>query len=278
MRNLFLSIIAVVLLCLVFSAESFAQKVKPEEIIAKNLESIGTAQKRSEVKNYFGVGISQFSSKLPSKKALGKIVLVSDAANFFYLSSFNSKEYPFEKIGFFKDDVNLPYVIAGARSPLGAFIADHKRILSDGLFGGAMSLRWTAKKGKYVYDGQKKIDGKKVNVLEYFPDSGSQEFSVKLFFDAETSRHVRTEYRHTIAEKEKQFGTYGQQSGLSIEMIEDFADFKTVDGITLPYSSKVKYLTESTSGTYEYEWLVNLTQYYYNQKLDPNFFTFESKQ
>jgi len=277
MKNKILSLIAVALLCVIFSAENFAQKLKPEEIIAKNLESIGSMQKRGEIKNYFGVGISQFTSKLPSKKALGKIVLVSDAANFFYLSSFNSKEYPFEKIGFFKDDVNLPYVIAGARSPLGAFIADHKRILSDGLFAGSMSLRWNSKKGKYIYDSQKKIDGKKVYVLEYFPDTGSQEFSVKLFFDAENYRHVRSEYRHIIAEKQNQFGTFGQQSGLKIEMTEEFADFQTVDGITLPYSYRITYLTESTSGTYEYDWTINLTQYYFNQKLDPNFFTFESK-
>src|SRR5262245_5667029 len=124
-KTFFLSI-AVISFLLLFSNENYAQKLKVEEIISKNQDSIGTKQRREKLKNYFAIGLSQFASKLPDKKTVGKIVMVSTADNFYFLSKFNSKEYPFEKIGYFSGKVNLPFVIAGARSPLGAFIAEHQ--------------------------------------------------------------------------------------------------------------------------------------------------------
>src|SRR5262245_20463205 len=95
--NLFSSI----LLSLLLLSSSQAQDLKAEDIIAKHLESIGTKEKRDEVKTRIAAGASSFESKQPDKKAVGKAVLVSDANNLFFLSSFNSTEYPFEKVGLF---------------------------------------------------------------------------------------------------------------------------------------------------------------------------------
>ena len=277
MIKIFFSLGFVVSFLLLCSTETYSQKLKAEEIISKNMDSIANKQTREKLKNYFAVGFTEFASKLPEKKAAGKIVLVSDVNNFYFLSSFNSKEYPFEKIGYFSEKVNLPFVIAGARSPLGTFILEHQNILSDGLIGGAMTMRWTLNKGKFVSAGTKKIDNQKAYVIEYYSDITSQEVSVKLFFDAETFRHVRTEYRHTIAEKQARFGALGQVSGLKQAVIEDFGDFKTVEGITLPHSYKIQYSTDSSDGLYEYNWAINITKYYFNQNLDANFYTFDVK-
>jgi hypothetical protein len=259
-----------------------AQELKAEEIISKHLDSIGTKEKRGEIKNRLAAGRSEFESKLPSRKTGGKAIFVSDANNLFFVSSFNSQEYPFEKIGFFNGKANLPFVTSGTRSPLGAFIADHNIILSDGLLTGSISETWTLlntrdRKGIFKSAGTKKIDGRETYVLNYFPKGGSSEFTVKLFFDSQNFRHVRTEYRRTIAPKDQPFGTLGVQSGVKISLIEDFGDFKNAGDLTLPHSYKIHYMTDSNSGTYEYDWGFKVTQYLFNQNLDANFFTFEDQ-
>lgn len=276
------TLFSLILLFFLFSVTLNAQKLTAEEIIAKHLDSIGTKEKRDAVKNRFAVGTSQFESKLPSRKTAGKAILVSEANNLFFVASFASQEYPFEKIGFFADKISLPFVTAGTRSPLGAFIADHNKVLSDGLLTGSISSIWSLlnpqiKSGKFDAAGTKKIDGRKVYVLNYFPSGGSSEFTVKLFFDAENFQHLRTEYRRTIAPKVAAFGVLGQQSGVKIELTEDFGNFKSADGLTLPHSYKLRYLTDSNSGVYEYNWGITISQYLFNQKLEANFFSFDEK-
>jgi hypothetical protein len=260
-----------------------AQDLKAEEVISKHLDSIGAKEKRDEIKNRMVVGISEFESKLPRRKTAGKAILVSEASNLFFASSFNSQEYPFEKIGFFKGKTNLPFVTAGTRSPLGAFLADHNKILSDGLLTGSISQTWTLlnlqdQRGTLKSAGTKKIDGQETYVLSYFPKAGgSLDFTVKLFFDKQNFHHIRTEYRRTVAPKEETFGRLGTQTGVKISLIENFSDFKSENNLTLPYSYKIQYVTESNSGTYEYNWSFKISQYLLNQNLDSNFFTFDAK-
>jgi hypothetical protein len=280
-KNIKTCLVVFLLNLCVFSID--AQELKAEEAISKHLDSIGTKEKRDEIKNRFVVGTSEFASKLPSRKTAGKVVFVSEANNLFFVSSFNSREYPFEKIGCFKGKVNLPYVTPGTRSPLGAFIADHDKILSDGLLTGSISETWTLlnlleQKGVFKSAGTKKVDGRETYVLNYFPKGvGSSDFTVKLFFDSQTFRHVRTEYRRTVAPKDATFGVLGQEGGVRISLREDFGDFKNTGGLTLPHSYKIHYETDSNSGTYEYDWGFKVAQYLFNQNLDPNFFSFDEK-
>ncbi|MEJ7846897.1 MAG: hypothetical protein WKF92_02285 [Pyrinomonadaceae bacterium] len=258
------------------------QDLKAEEIIAKHLESIGTKEKLAGIKNRLVMGASSFESKLPSKRTGGKALIVSEGTNLYFIASFASKEYPFEKIGYFNDKISLPYVTSGKRSPLGAFIADHEKLLSDGIMTGSMSntwalINWQKGKADIKSGGTKKIDGRKAYVLDYFPKSGgSGEFSIKMFFDAETFQHIRTEYRHEIASAQDTFGRLGRQGGLKLQLTEDFADFKAAGGLMLPHSYKLNYQTDSNSGTFEYIWGIAVTQYVFNRKLEENFFTFEA--
>lgn len=134
------------------------------------------------------------------------------------------------------------------------------------------------KKEKFNSAGMKKIDGRKTYVLNYYLNGNSNEFTINLFFDAQTFQHVRTEYRHVIAGKTAVFGASNEyRSGLEISMTEVFGDFKNESGLTLPHSYKINYLTSSNTGTYEYNWGVTISQYLFNQKLAPNFFSFDEK-
>ncbi len=258
-----------------------AQDLKLEEVIEKHVNTIGKKEVRALIKNRLITGANEFSSKLPVVTGGGKALVVSDKDNLFFLLSLNSKEYPFEKIGYFKDKVSLPFVTAGTRSPLGAFLADHGKLLDSGLFMGSMSARWILLEparygGKLILGGTKKIDGRKTYVIEFYPSDGaSSEFTLRLFIDAESFHHIRSEYRHEISPKQDTFGQLGRQAGAKLEMIEDFGDFRTVEGITAPYLYSCKFRSSSQSGTFEYTWTIKVAGYFYNQNLAADFFTFD---
>jgi hypothetical protein len=272
------------LVTIVISAHAIrAQKMTVEELISKHRDSIGTAEKLSSVKERMGMGLSEFESKFPSRKANGKAIVASRGDDYMFLVSLSSQEYPFEKIGYFSNKVNLPFVSAGARSPLGAFISEHEKMLTTGVFTGTISGAWPLldsdmSNAKLKLAGKRKAADRDAYVLEYWPKGmDSAEFTIILFFDTESFRHVRTEYRHTINPSQDTFGTLGRQAGVRQSLVETFSDFKTVDGLTLPYAYNAHYTTESNSGTYEFFWRLNLQQYLLNPNLAANFFTFDTK-
>lgn len=276
---------SIFLLCVVLmgAASISAQKITVDELVSKHRDSIGSKEKLDSVKERMALGVSEFESKFPSRKVNGKAVIASRGTDYMFIASFSSGEYPFEKIGYFSNRVNLPWVTAGARSPLGAFIAEHEKMLSNGVFTGSMSGTWTLLDpqlghAKTKLAGRRKVDSRDAYVLEYWPKGmDSSEFTIRIFIDAETFRHVATEYKHVINPSQDTFGRLGRQAGVRQTLMETFGDFKTVDGLTLPYSYTAHYTTESNSGTFEFFWRLALQQYLINPNLDVNFFTFEKK-
>jgi hypothetical protein len=260
-----------------------AQELKPEEIITKHIESIGKKEVLDRVSTLFAVGTSSFESQSPAVKGGGKAIIVSDRDNLMLAFSLNSRDYPFEKIGFFHDKVTLPFITAGQRSLLGEFLVEHPRVLSEGLFGGTMTLRWPIRvleqrKSKLKMLGTKKIERRKMFVLAYQPDGGGlDEFSIKLYFDAETFEHVQTVYHREVAADQPKFGQGNQLANSELTLTERYSDFKAVDGLTLPYTYSVEFASNSTASSYKTTWGIKVSQYYINQKLTPDFFTFDVK-
>jgi hypothetical protein len=271
-----------VLIALGFGAV-IGQNMKPEEILAKHAESLGPKEKREALNTLMAIGLSEFETTSPAVKGGGRAIVVSNPKNLFFVISLNSREYPFDKIGYFDGKVNLPFVMAGSRSLLGAFINEHSKILSEGLFGGATSIRWPwfrdeALKMKLKGGGQKKINDRRVYVIDYDPGTGgTASFSMKLYFDAETFQHVRTEHRYEL-----QSGTpkFGQQNNLASSigtLTEDFADYKNVDGLMLPHRHRIEFVSNGGSGAYKSIWGVRVAEYRLNQPLEEGFFTFDPK-
>lgn len=274
-------------LILFFVAGLAAQDLKLEEVFAKHLASIGNEEKRKQLNNMMLLGYSEFQSKLPQRKSSGKVAIVSDSTNLLFISSFLSENYPYEKIGIFGGKINVPFVSSGIRSPLGDFLWEHPSLLESGLFAGSMSLKWSLldenfKKSKNQLVGTKKIDGKKMYVVEHYPRGSSEEFKIRLFFDAETFQHVRSEYREEFTGKAPAFPgsrpgiseTFGRVNGYLIQLTEIFGEFQTYEGITLPSLSKVQYMGSSSKGTFEYDWIFRVNEVKFNQTLKENFFTF----
>ena len=56
---------------------------------------------------------------------------------------------------------------------------------------------------------------------------------------------------------------------LRYKMVEEFSLFKLERGLNLPHIYTIKLTVDTTSGTFLAEWVIKLTQFDFNQKIDP---------
>ena len=133
------------------------------------------------------------------------------------------------------------------------------------------------KKAKLKYGGTEKISNRKLYKLKYFPRHGS-DLEITLFFDAETFRHMRTEYERVVPAS---LGTGGidsspKQRGARVKIVEEFSDFKPEGRLNLPHSYNLRLFIDSGSGTTVSNWSAKLTQFMFNQPIDAGSFNVES--
>jgi hypothetical protein len=274
-------LLAVTILALRFCV--VGQTLTAEQILANHVEALGKKENRGAISTLFAAGLSEYETKSPVVKGRGKAVVISDATNLYFLMSLNSHDYPYEKIGAFGNKVSIPFINAGNRSLLGGFLNEHPRVLLDSLFCGSMSLRWIAgfaknKMPKMKVGGLKKIDGRETYAISLMSaEQGADTFKVRLYFDAENFRHVRSEYQREVKVGRIVFGEQNQLADGKLALTEEFSDFKDVGGLTLPHQYKVTFSSNSNAQMYESSWRIRVTSYFLNQKLAPDFFTFDLK-
>ena len=63
-----------------------------------------------------------------------------------------------------------------------------------------------------------------------------------------------------------------QERETRYHMIEEFSLFKKEGDLTLPHIIKIKLSVDSQNGTFLAEWVIKLTQFEFNQKIDPSAF------
>ena len=249
-----------------------AQKLKPEEILAKHLESLGTAEARAAVKNRMTMGtvLVKFISQ-KNQTTEGRVVMAStDAKNFFGMT-LNASDYAGEKFVYDGKRSGIGFANNGIRSVLGNFVQSNNWIVEESVLGGSLANTWAllgTGKGKLSSDGLKKIDGKEVYAVGYSKKGGG-DIDVKMYFDKETFRHVRTEYKRTSSAG---IGTNPNQSSGFTEtrhkVVEDFSNYKDEKGLMLPHTYKLLYSVSGQNGTTEIEWNFELSEFTFNQNLD----------
>ena len=270
-------------LVLVTSSIAQAQKMKPEELIAKHLDSIGTTEARAAVKSQMAVGdaVVTFVSQ-KNQNAVGRIVMASAGGKNFYGLSLNASDYPGERFSFDGSKSKVAGVVNGQRSYFGNFVDANEFVLRDSLLGGTLASSWALydianKKVKLSVGGPKKVDGKEVYTLEYTPKAGS-DVSITLFFERETFRHVRTEYKRTVSAG---IGVRPEQSSgfdeTKLKVTETYADFRPEKGITLPHTYKLLYSEIGQRGTREVEWAYTMNEFAFNQALDDKTFDVDAR-
>ncbi len=249
-------------------ARAGGPKLTADEVLAKHLDSLASAEVRAAAKTRAVEGTSSFVIKTGGQGLCkdGKGVLLSEGRKTALGMVFPVNNYPGERIIFNGEKFDVGHINpSGLRSPLGGLLNQDPEILREGLFGGVLTTAWPLlnfqdRQAKLKYDGIKKIDGVELHRLSYVPKKANNGLQVFLFFDAQTFRHVKTLYQLEIqpGAPGSVAGTGGfQDSGNAghlynpntrYKLEEDFSEFKTEDGWTLPTRWKIRYTFDPSSG------------------------------
>lgn len=276
---LLLGLANIVLLALPASASSPLPKLTPAEIVAKHLESIGSANAREGVKTRLVTGTAQviFRSE-PSGQAIGRVVLASEGRRHLVGMSFPSPVYPREHLGFNGDNFMAAFATPGTRSMLGGFLMTNQQVFKEGLMGGVLSAAWPlfdlqSRHARIEYAGTKTIDDHVLYELAYRPRGGA-DLKIRIYFDTENFRHVRTEYERLIpAQMDTRSMVNVQTRESRYLLVENFSLFKQEGELTLPHIYTIKLAVDTQNGTFLAEWTLKLTRFSFNEKIDPASFS-----
>ena len=276
-RQKWLLAVALLVFALATPNSSIAEKIKPEEIVARHLESIGPAKARASARVIAGTSQVIFRTPPPGQ-AIGRAVLASDGFKSLVGMSFPSPIYPREELGFNGNAFVAAFVTPGVRSALGNFLMTHDLIFKQGLMGGVLSTAWpledlATRNAQLEYVGIRKVDDRTLHELRYLPRGGS-DLKIKLLFEQETFRHVRTEYERVIPAPTgtRSYGNV-QERETRYHMVEEFSLFKKEGDLTLPHVYKISLSVDTQNGTFLAEWVIKLTQFEFNQKIDQSAFS-----
>ena len=212
------------------SSSSVIEKITPEELVAKHLESIGSSQARNSLKTRVISGTAQvIFHTAPVGQAVGKAVLASEGTKTLLGFSLPTPVYPREHLGFNGNHFMAAFVTPGVRSVLGNFLMANDLVFKQGLMGGTLSSAWPfldagGRGAKLEYAGTKKVDNRTLQELKYLPRGGS-DLQIRLFFDQDTFQHVRTEYERVIAAPtgSRDYANV-QEREIRYKMVEEFSD------------------------------------------------------
>ena len=121
------------------------------------------------------------------------------------------------------------------------------------------------------------MDGKEYYVLDYSPRGGS-DVDITLFFEKDTFRHARSEYKRTssagIGKSPNQSSGFDETR---IKIVEVYGDFRAEKGLMLPHTYKFTYTEIGQRGTREVEWAFSLNEFAFDQPLDDKTFDVDAK-
>lgn len=258
------------------------QKMTAEEVVAKHLESIGTAEARAAAKSHIILGTAVATFRVGGTgTSQGGSVMASQGSKSLIAIVYGNVEYPYEKVGYDGGMLTVGEIKPGIRSTLGKFFMAHEMPFKEGLMGGTLSAAWPLLNAanmtaKLKYAGTKKIDGLKVHVLEYRPKNDTG-LKTTLYFEEETFRHVRTEYEQRLTQQmpDKPGVTQSQNESIT-KLIEEYSDFKPEQGLMLPHSYKIQLSIEALKRRALQDWVFTLTQFSFNRDIDASEFDVRS--
>lgn len=267
--------IALILL-IIFGAHArpVDDKIKVEDLIAKHLEAIGTADARRAGRSRIVAGSSVMNLKTGGRgSASGATLIASQDGKVLLKAEFNNPSYPFEKFGFDGKKFYAMQYAPGVRSPLAQFLMSHDAIFTQGLIGGTLSSAWPLlnlldRDPKLQYSGTEKIKGRQAHKVKYIPRSGA-ELKVTLFFDAETFQHVRTDYERVIpAPMGATPGASASQRETRYKLTEEFSDFSAESGMTLPHTYKLDFSVFQLNNPLALDWTINFTKFTFDYPIE----------
>ena len=232
----------------------------PEQLVAEHLKSIGDPDAISQVKSisFTGTSFVKFIQGMQGQ-LLGTSKLVSQGSKMAIVMGFNNLDYPGEHFAFDGKNVTVTNMQPGVKSPVADFIHRYNRIMTNGMLGGVFSNAWPLLDIKTNKPNMKlrktKVDGSELYEIEYRPRSNHGEMRIRLFFDPETYRHVRTEYKVSTRIGERD---------LYDTLTEKFENFKKAGDLTLPHNYTIEYMTDGAQTAFIGTWDMEVTDWTFN--------------
>ena len=294
-------IMAVVALRVAIVPVLHAAEMRPEEIVARHLDSIGTAEVRAGAKSRIVQGTSHFKIRVGGGGELqGTSALVSEGRKSVLMIKLANNDYRGEQFVTDGEKVSVAATTSSHKwSDLGEFVRAQDQVVREGLLGGELTTAWallnlSENKAKLNFDGQRKVDGRSAYQLTYHSRK-RDDLTIHLYFDAQTFQHIMTTYAITLASGLGGFSpSTSDQAGLTTApsstagaditqssrqketrytIEERFSDFKTAEGITLPTQYVIHFTEELQNGTtLVYEWDLAADEISNNKPLDPRNF------
>jgi len=304
-------------LSLALHESSFAKdkKLTPEEVAIAHLKSIGDPELLAKIKNRGMSGQSSVEFIQGGVGTLaGQCMVLSSGRNLSIILKYGGTDYPGEYFAYDGTDVEVTTISAGQRSPLGDFIFRYKGLMKEGLLGGIWSLGWPLldieERAPSLKYASAKVDGRDLHEIDYAPQGGLNNIKVKLFFEPDTFRHVRTEYMLNVQ------GEQALQAGLTVtqgvpnsaglpagqrggpitrdagildpiansyyRLVEKFDNFKEIKfkdpngtetgSLVLPQSYSLEYSVEGQGSSFLGHWNLLADQWMQNGKIDLSVF------
>jgi len=137
--------------------------------------------------------------------------------------------------------------------------------VGEGLLGGTLTQGWPlldleGRKPRLRYQGLKETEGRRLHDVEFQPRSGRSDFTVHLYFEPDTYRHVVTRYVTSLSGL--------PDDTVPHQIVERFSDFSVEDGLTLPHG----YAMQFDGPGHSLQWRMRLTMFQANLEIDPAMF------
>jgi hypothetical protein len=166
---------------------------------------------------------------------------------------FEIPDYSGEEMAFDGEKVEVGELRPGLRSALGKFLFSFNEIVTEGIFGGTLSVDWAlqdmeSRNPKLKYEGLKKVEDVKYHTLKYQRRKGWDP-TVRLYFDPETFRHCHTIYK--VRQGAPMVRNPNASAGTNetwFTLIESFSDFRQVGNVTLPTRWTLEHILEASGG------------------------------
>jgi hypothetical protein len=293
-----------ILLLPLTAAPAQENRITPDELVAAHLKSIGTPEAIKAIKSRVisGLAAVRFIQGASGSYNDGGFVLASEPDRVGLVMKFNATEYPIEYFAYDGRNVTVANIKPGQKSPVAEFIDRFSGFVKEGLMGGTLSVAWPLldlkERKAELKCSQGTLEGKPVYEVEYRPKKQVGDLKIKLFFDAGTFRHIRSEYR--VAHSSDLSATRGAISSAQIvdspapdpsgnrgpnatimdnvansyyKLVEKFDNFQKAGDLTLPYSYTIEYEIQGQGSSFLANWSMRPSgQFTNNGQIGPEFF------
>lgn len=216
-------------------------KLKPEELIERHLDELGSPEDLALRTGFKADGMAQMEVVTGGSGQLqGPALLISEGRKLKVSMTFGINDYPGEVFGYDGKNVEVGWIQPGVRSVLGQFLYQFDELLSEGLIGGPLSTGWALLhveelNPKLKYEGLKKVEGSEYHTLRYQPRKSSS-VQTRLYFDPETYRHIHSIHKVRITSPilASADGASATQPETWYTLMETFSNFQPLQGISLP--------------------------------------------